>query len=244
LKLRQLKPMPRRALSNTHGHVIHVHNRSVRRERLFANTEDYQAFETVLTEAIAKVPIRLLAYCVMPNHWHLVVWPETEELPGFMHWLTATHARRWHLAHGSRGTGHVYQDRYGAVPVQSDRHLLTLLRYVERNPLRANLVERAEHWLWCSLRRRLDLCTDPPLARWPILQPTNWIEHVNEPHTAAELEAIQAAIRLGRPLGDPEWCAATAERFGITMRPGGRPKTRPGLVFENSENQTRSQPYT
>jgi putative transposase len=224
--------MPRRALDNTNGHVIHVHNRSVRRERLFAGPKDYQAFERVLTEAIGRIPIQLLAYCIMPNHWHLVVWPQADELPRFMHWLTATHARRWHLAHGSWGTGHVYQDRYGAVPVQTDKHLLTLLRYVERNPLRAKLVERAEDWLWCSLRRRIDLCADPPLAKWPIPQPENWIEHVNQPHTAAELETIQAAIRLGRPVGDLDWCLATAEQFGITMREAGRPEKRPGLVLE------------
>jgi putative transposase len=220
--------MPCRALDNTEGHVIHVHNRSVRRERLFADADDYQAFETVLAEAIARVPIRLLSYCVMPNHWHLVVWPESDELPRFMHWLTATHARRWHLAHGSRGTGHVYQDRYGAVPVQSDPHLLRLLRYVERNPLRANMVERAEEWQWCSLRRRLNSCTDPALAEWPIPQPSNWIAYVNEPHTVGELEAIRAAIGLSRPLGDPDWCVATAERFGITMRSAGRPQSSRG----------------
>lgn len=216
--------MPHRALDNTHGHVLHVHNRSVRRERLFASDEDYHTFETVLTEALARIPTRLLSYCIMPNHWHLVVWPESDELPRFMHWLTATHARRWHLAHGSWGTGHVYQDRYGAVPVQSDQHLLRLLRYVERNPLRANLVPRAENWRWCSLWRRLNSCTDPPLAEWPISQPANWTEYVNETHTVAELEAIQVAIRLGRPLGDPDWCVATAERFGITMRSAGRPE--------------------
>lgn len=226
--------MPRRALDQAHGHVIHAHNRSVRRERLFDNPQDYDAFEAVLTEALNRVPTRLLAYCVMPNHWHLVVWPRAEELPDFMHWLTGTHARRWHVARGSWGTGHVYQDRYGAVPVQHDIHLLRLLRYVERNPLRARLVNRAEDWPWCSLRKRLDFCKDPALTEWPILRPENWTEQVNEPQTVAELEAIQLAVRLGRPVGDPDWCIAAAERFGITLRQDGRPKKT------SPENQTRS----
>jgi putative transposase len=160
----------------------------------------------------------------MPNHWHLVVWPQGDELPRFMHWLTATHTRRWHLARQSRGTGHVYQDRYHAVPVQTELHLLNVLRYVERNPLRAQLVDRAEQWQWGSLWRRCNSCNDLPLAAWPIPQPENWITLVNEPQTMADLAAIQAAIRQGEPIGNKDWREVMAPRFGLRLRQTGRPR--------------------
>lgn len=216
--------MPRRALGAASGLIFHVLNRSVRRERLFSDEGDYQAFETVLAQALKRIPTRLLAYCVMPNHWHMVLWPSAKELPSFMHWLTLTHAKRWHLAKRSSGTGHVYPNRYTAVPVQTDQHLLTLLRYVERNALSAQLVEHAEDWQWCSLWRRCNSCKDLSLAPWPIPQPEGWTEIVNMPQTERELQNIQAAVRRGHPLGNPEWTAATAARLGLSLRSRGRPR--------------------
>jgi putative transposase len=216
--------MPRRLVSP--GHVVHVLNRSVRRERLFHHDPDYEAFEQVLGEALEQVPTRLLAYCVMPNHWHLVMWPYTTELSRFMHWLTLTHARRWHLSRGSLGSGHVYQNRYGAVPVQTECHLLTLLRYVERNALTARLVARAEDWRWCSLWRHCNSCDDLPLTPWPILRPPEWIAFVNEPQRQRELDAIRTAIARQYPIGDPEWAAATAAGIGRSPHRRGRPPNR------------------
>jgi putative transposase len=216
--------MPRRRLRDAGGLVFHILNRGVRRQQIFFCAADYAAFERVLREALHRVPTRLLDYSLMPNHWHLVLWPEEAELPRFMHWLTLTHAKRWHEAHGSTGTGHVYQNCYRAVPVQTDVHLLTLLRYVERNPVRAHLVERAEDWRWGSLWRRCNFCEDVPLTEWPILQPRDWLRIVNEPQTARELAEIQAALKKGRPIGEPEWNSAMAERFGLRLRSGGRPR--------------------
>jgi putative transposase len=171
----------------------------------------------------------------MPNHWHLVVHPATGELPRFMHWLTATHAKRWHLAHGSLGTGPVYQNRYGAVPVQTEKHLLTLLRYVERNPLRAKLVPRAEDWRWGSLWRRCNTCDDLPLAAWPVPQPATWLQIVNQPQSEAELRDIQQAVSRGRPIGDVDWAGAIASSFHISMASPGRPKKTPGVISGTSQ---------
>src|SRR3989442_8959181 len=129
--------------------IFHVLNRANGRLRLFDDEEDYAAFERVLTQACERVPMRLLAYCVMPNHWHLVLWPRGEgDLSRFMSWLTLTHTQRWHAFHQSVGTGHLYQGRFKSFVVQADDHLLTVCRYVERNALRAKLVERAEDWRW------------------------------------------------------------------------------------------------
>src|SRR5207244_11561664 len=98
---------------------------------------------------------RLLSYCLMPNHWHLMLWPrEDDELTAFVRWLTHTHTMRWHAHYHTAGTGHLYQGRFKSFPVQTDEHFLTVCRYVERNALRARLVPRAEDWRWSCLWRR------------------------------------------------------------------------------------------
>ena len=161
----------------------------------------------------------------MPNHWHLVLWAIGNEVPAFMHWLTLTHAMRWHAAHGTAGTGHVYQSRYRAIPVQAETHLYSLLRYVERNALRAHLVEQAEQWRWSSLWRRCNSCEDGIVSEWPIPHPKNWIELVNSPQTEAELKAIQEAVHKNRPLGEPGW--TESQRVQLPKRRGaGRPPNR------------------
>src|SRR5436189_3540964 len=123
------------------GFVYHVLNRSVARLPLFETDDDYRAFLRVLAEAQTRHPTRLLGYCLMPNHWHLVLWPRADgDLSRFMHWLTMTHTQRWRHHRRLVGLGPLYQGRFKSFPVQTDAHLLVLLRYVERNPLRANLV--------------------------------------------------------------------------------------------------------
>ncbi len=150
--------MPRTARTILGGYVYHVLNRANCRLRLFRKDADYVAFEQVLAEAHERVPLRILGYAVMSNHWHFVVWPRRgrgQEVSDFFRWLGITHAQRWHAHHGTIGTGHVYQGRFKSFPVASDEHLLSVLRYVERNPLRAGLVKRAEEWRWGSLYRRV-----------------------------------------------------------------------------------------
>jgi REP-associated tyrosine transposase len=125
--------------------------------------------------------MRLLAYSAMPNHWHLVLWPMEEgQLQRFMHWLTTTHAQRWHAHHRTSGTGPVYQGRYKAVPVTSVDRLLITCRYVERNALQAGLVARAEEWRWSSLWRRCNNCHLGMLHEWPTPVPDGWLDFVNQ----------------------------------------------------------------
>src|SRR5580704_5208659 len=143
--------MPRQRRSAPGGYVYHALNRGVARLPLFEKEGDFEAFERVLLEAFEKRPVRILAYCLMPNHWHFVLWPEKDDdLTEFLRWLTHTHTQRWHAHYHSAGSGHLYQGRFKAFPVQEDDHLYTVLRYVERNPLRADLVERAENWRWST----------------------------------------------------------------------------------------------
>ena len=130
-------------------------NRGNARAEIFSKRGDYEAFEKVLVEAVGRSSVRLLAYCVMPNHWHLVLWPRMDgHLSAFMQWLTGTHVRRWHAHRQSFGTDHLYQGRFKSFPVETDEYFLAVCRYVERNALRAGLTRRAEDWRWGSLWRR------------------------------------------------------------------------------------------
>jgi putative transposase len=195
--------MPRRLRIDCGDVVYHVLNRRVGRRVLFKKDEDYAAFEQVLDEAYQKVPMRVLAYCLMPNHWHLVLWPRREgQLSRYMQWLTTTHMRRWHAHYRTRGTGPVYQGRYKSFPIQEDRHFLVVCRYVERNPLRANLVKRVEDWPWSSLarRRRKDGCEWlVGMNDWPVGPPRDWLAFVNRPGTDQELESLHRSVGRGSP---------------------------------------------
>ena len=141
-----------------------------------------------------------------------------------MQWLLTSHVRRYHRHYHS--SGHVWQGRFKAFPVQQDDHLLTVLRYVERNPLRANLVDRAEQWLWSSLAWRVSGNRPEMLAEWPITCPRNWLAQVNKPQSKAEEEALHRAIDRGQPYGTEKWVDRIAKRLGLesSLRPRGRPR--------------------
>ena len=185
------------------GMVFHVLNRGVARMQLFEKAADYQAFEQVLRDTLDQSPMRICAYAVMPNHWHLLLWPECDgELTAFMQRLTITHVRRWQEHRGYAGLGHVYQGRYKSFPVESDEHFWVVARYVERNALRANLVLRAEEWRWSSLWQRCHPTGEERslLAAWPIDMPANWLERVNQTDDAQELKRFAAACNEAAPL--------------------------------------------
>ncbi|MBI3839709.1 MAG: transposase [Planctomycetia bacterium] len=222
--------MPRRARSIVGGLAYHVLNRANGRLRLFRKEADFAAFETVLQEAWERLPLRILAYTLMSNHWHFVVWPKSgqdRQISEFFRWLTVTHTQRWHAHHGTSGMGHVYQGRFKSFPIASDEHLLTVMRYVERNPVRAGIVERAEHWRWGSLWRRMAddreqraLLSDPPIA-----MPRPWNAYVNRAENEAELAALRQSARRGQPFGPETWQQRIARRLNLehTFRARGRP---------------------
>ena len=218
--------MPRRPRFSSGGYVFHVLNRGAGRQRLFDTDQDYDAFVGLLEQARQVVPMRLLAFCVMPNHWHLVLWPESDDsMSEYMRWLTVTHSQRWHAFRGSAGTGPVYQGRFKSFPVQEDEHFLTVCRYVERNALRANLVKRAERWKWGSLWHWASSSAAVSLCDWPVPRPAEWIEQVNQPQTEGELSAIRQSITRGRPYGAATWVRATANTLGLqsSLRSQGSP---------------------
>jgi putative transposase len=196
---------------------------------IFDSDGDYESFEATLVEAVERTEIRLLAYCLMPNHWHLIVWPQADgDLSRFVGWLTLTHTQRWHAHRGTTGLGHVYQGRFKSFPIQQDEHFYSVARYVERNALRAKLVRRAELWRWGSLYRWLRGSGEDRglLAPWPLARRPGWVDHVNEPLTEAELEAIRKSVNRQCPFGDSPWVDRAVRRLGLesTMRPQGRPR--------------------
>jgi putative transposase len=218
--------MPRRLRCASGGYVYHVLNRAVGRATIFDKPGDYHAFEKVLRQARDWLPVPLLAYCLMPNHWHLVLWPQRDgDLSEHLRWLTVTHTQRWHAHHHTAGTGPLYQGRFKSFPVQQDEHFLTVCRYVERNPLRAGLVRRAEDWRWSSLARR-STGGGPVLDPWPVDLPAGWAAHVNGAEPAAELAALRRSVTRGAPFGTESWRRATAARLGLqaSLRPRGRPR--------------------
>lgn len=210
------------------GLVYHVVNRAVARLPLFRKPADFEAFERVLVEAQARQPTRILAWCLMHNHWHMVLWPRADgELTAFVRWLTHTHVMRWHVAHGTVGGGHLYQGRFKSFPVQEDGHFLTVCRYVERNACTAGVVKRAEDWRFGSLwaRRQGPAELKGLLAEWPVGRPRDWVRAVNAPLTAKELERVRVSVVRGRPYGDEAWQKRMVGRLHLehTVRGEGRP---------------------
>ena len=211
--------------------MYHVLNRANGGLPLFRKPEDYAAFERVVEESHAREPLRILAYCVMPNHWHWVVWPQPgadQQVSEFFRWLTVTHAQRWHAHYHTSGSGHLYQGRFKSFPVETDEHLYTVLRYVERNSVRANLVTSAQEWRWSSAWRfyQGEAGSGALLCEWPMTRPHDWLTRLNRGETKAELEALQRAVRRGQPFGSETWCERIIGQLGLesTIRPPGRPK--------------------
>jgi putative transposase len=215
--------MPRVARQLQRGYCYHLLNRGNRRETLFLDRFDYSAFMKLLAGMRAGYDLRLLAYCLMPNHFHLVLRAEaTGAVSEAMQWAQTSYVSRFRVRYGS--TGHIFQGRFKSFPVQDDQHLLTVMRYVERNPVRANLVDRAVDWRWSSTRwrgRPNDLLDESPVRLGD-----DWHDYVDSPQTATEVATLRKSISRGAPFGSDRWQLETAEVLGLgsTLRPRGRPR--------------------
>lgn len=209
--------------------VYHALNRANGRLRIFKKRQDFAAFESILAEGIERFAMRLCGYCIMSTHWHLVVWPRNDgDLTQFMRWVTVTHTQRWHAAHGTSGTGHLYQGRFKSFPVQDSWRYLSVMQYVEANPLRAGLVERADQWPWSSLAIRCGAEEkEIALDTGPKRLPADWLRLVQATvETDPQWETIGQCVKRGRPYGSAQWTNEVAELLGLesTLRPRGRPR--------------------
>lgn len=194
--------MPRANRITLGGYVYHVLNRANGRLRIFKKHGDFLAFEQILAEGIERFGMRICGYCIMSNHWHLLLWPEQDgELANFMRWITLTHTQRYHAAHGTTGMGHLYQGRYKSFPVQDESYYLTVMRYIESNPIRADIVTKAEEWPWSSFAVRHGSDSLFCLSDGPISLPSNWSRLVHEHIAQEKLEQLNNSHR--HPIGTP-----------------------------------------
>ncbi|MEY3783728.1 MAG: hypothetical protein RLZZ230_50 [Candidatus Parcubacteria bacterium] len=221
--------MPRLARVDIGNEIYHVINRAVGRLQIFNKDEDYKLFEDIMLEAKDLSGMRILAYTIMPNHWHLVLHPQNDgDLGVFMHRLTNAHTRRVHVKTETIGHGPLYQGRYKSFLVDSEKYFLTLLKYVERNPVRARLAKRCEDWKWGSAYRRSagETFQNQILDASPVSFTLDYAEWINAPDTESDLSSIRISVNKGAPYGRENWVEAMTKLYKLetTQRLAGRPR--------------------
>jgi putative transposase len=217
--------MPRVARALADNHIYHVLNRGNGRQEVFHKDGDYEAFINLMKQAKERYSVKIFAYCLMPNHFHMVVMPDKgEQLSRWMQWLTTSHVRRYHRHHGS--SGHIWQGRFKSFIIEQDEHLLMVSRYVEGNPVRADLVKSAKEWLWSSHNERIHKSNSPFVDNVPIELPADWERYVDRPLTESELERLRQSVNRQSPYGETEWQTKITKELGLesTIRARGRPK--------------------
>lgn len=221
--------MGRPARNSQGGTIYHVIGRGLKPKPMFRFEEDYQEFDVVLSQAVERLEPRLLAYCVLPKHWHLILTPRKDgDLSKLMAWLTTTHSARWHAKPRRAGTGGLYERRFRSFPVQDNEQLLDVLRFVEAHPRRAGMVESLGDWRWSSACRRgkPDEASIPLLSSPPVPLPLDWNEQLRLELPEETLNKIKHCIERSCPYGDSAWVQKTAARLNLesTLRPRGRPR--------------------
>lgn len=216
------------------GLVYHALNRGNNRDAVFTQPADFQQFLEALAQTKQRYPFRLYAYCLMSNHFHLVLEPAPgQSISRILQSLTVAHT--WHY-HKTQGTlGHVWQGRFKSPMIEADEHLLTVLRYVEANPLRAGMVADLADYPWSSylqhgLGQPSSLIDTAPvwerLGRDEPARQTYWRKWLHVRLTEKELAAVRRSVSSGRPYGSEQWVRQQADRLGLKLapRPRGRPR--------------------
>jgi len=217
--------MPRITRGLTDGGIYHVLNRGNGRQEIFHKDGDFAAFIELLRLARERHPVTMLGYCLIPNHFHLLLEAEKgSELSRFMQWLMTSHVRRYHRHY--RSSGHVWQGRFKSFIVQDDAHLLTVARYIEGNPVRAGLVPSAKAWRWSSHRESCGDVARSLTSPLPVPLPDDWEAFVDAALTPQELERLQQSIDRQAPYGGSDWQERIGRLLGLesTMRSRGRPR--------------------
>jgi len=217
--------MPRISRGLVDSSVYHVINRGNGGQVVFHKGKDYEAFIGIMEEAKVNYSVKVFAYCLMPNHFHMVLMPDkAEHLSKMMQWVMTSHVRRYHRHYGT--SGHIWQGRYKSFLIQKDSHLLAVLRYVESNPLRAGLVNSAKDWLWSSYLESTGKRPRLLIDEVPIELPKDWGKDVGEPITEKELDKLRQSVQRQSPYGSPSWQIQVSKELGLesTLRPRGRPE--------------------
>lgn len=221
--------MARVARTDVGGLSYHIINRAVGRLKIFRKPSDYLLFISLLRKYQEELGMRVLAFVVMPNHWHLLLYPKRDgDLGEFMHRLTNAHTRKVHTETKTIGTGPLYQGRYKSFIIEEDVHLLTALKYIERNPVRAKLSKICEDYLYGSARLRKYGSAEQKklLADSPVDLPRNYIRWINEPESLKELEQLRTSIHRNSPFGNDAWVDHIITKYELesTVRSQGRPR--------------------
>jgi len=216
--------------------IYHVINRGNNRQRVFLKKQDFAAFLEALAQLRERKPFTLYGYCLLDNHFHLLIRPRGASISRIMQSLLISHTQRYHRNH--RSGGHVWQGRFKSPVIQNDEHLLTVLRYIEANPLRARVVTRAEDYPWSSYRVHglgeasplVDsLINYEELSPYPVVRQRKWAELVHRPLDEQRLAAIRRSTETGLPYADKAWVQRLAKKLALdlTIRPRGRPRKAP-----------------
>ncbi|HEQ78174.1 MAG TPA: hypothetical protein ENI78_00925 [Euryarchaeota archaeon] len=221
--------MPRSLRVDKGKEVYHCINRAVGKQTIFKKDKDYKLFESILQEVVDITGMRILAYSIMPNHFHLVLYPENDgDLSDFMKRVTVTHTQRYRVKTHTVGEGPLYQGRYKSFIIQNDNHLFTVLRYVERNPLTASLVQNVLDWRHGSVYRRYKGTGKEKrlLSAWICNEPKDYLQFLAHPITAKEIEKIEQSETKGVPFGDSGYVLETVKKYNLhsTTREKGRPR--------------------
>lgn len=224
-------PRPLRPIDD--GLVYHVINRGNNRQDVFQKADDFAAFLTALADLKQRRPFELYGYCLMSNHIHLLIRSHRASISRIVQSLLVSHTQRYHKHY--RSGGHVWQGRFKSPVIQDDEHLLAVLRYIEANPLRARIVERAEDYPWSSYRVHglgvANELVDPlvpyeQISRQAKARQAKWAQRVHQPPAESQLEAIRRSVISGLPYGDDAWVERLSLRLKLdmTIRPRGRPR--------------------
>ena len=221
--------MPRNARVDVGGEIYHVINRANGRLQIFNKDEDYKLFEQILIETKELFDMRILAYKLMPNHFHLVLYPrENGDLGLFMHRLSNAHTRKVHARTNTNGSGHLYQGRYKSFIIDRDDYLFAVIKYVERNVVRAKLVRSCEDWQWGSAWRRIyGTAQEKKLLDQESFQlPDDYLNWINTAENPDSLNIIRASVNKNVPYGRGRWVDNMVLKYHLesTLKSPGRPK--------------------
>ncbi len=211
--------MARIARAVAPGIPHHVTQRGNRRQQTFFNDEDYQSYLELMSEWCDKFRVETWAYCLMPNHIHLIVVPEAKE--GLNQAIGEAHkryTRRINFREGWRG--HLWQGRFSSF-IMDERYLLACTRYVELNPVRAGLVKKPEDWYWSSAGPHMKSKDDILVRTKPLLEIVNepWEDFLTIDAQELEIALFRKHERTGRPLGSDSFIGTMEHLLGRKLKP-------------------------
>ena len=203
----------------------HVTQRGVRRHDVFFREEDYKRYISLLSEFCNKSGTEIWAYCLMTNHIHLVMVPSTED--GLRATLGEAHRRYTrYINQCEQCRGHLWQERFHSFPMD-EHYLLSAVRYVEMNPVHANIVERPELYPWSSAKAHLASQDDKLVKVRPMLdRVSNWHEYLDSVLDDATVETLRKHSNTGRPLGNASFLDMLEHKAGKVLHPLKRGRKR------------------